>query len=80
MSKSHKGDADQAKGHLHIAATLTVNGIGVVALIGILLALMTGQDYHPLVILAACIYLLLRPLLYWFASRTKRTTDKNVPS
>ena len=66
--------------HLYFVAKLAINGLGVAAVIGILFALMTGQDYHSLVFLAACIFLLLRPLLSWIARRYKRDTGKDFPS
>lgn len=78
--KSNGGDAEERRGHLRFVATLAINGIGVAAVIGILYALITGQDYHPIIVLAACLFLLLRPLLYWTEGRTKKTADKNLPS
>ena len=66
------------RGRLHFVATLATNSIGVVAVLGILFALITGHDYHPFVVLAACIYLLLRPLLSWVAVRNKTNVRKNV--
>lgn len=59
------------RNHLHFVATLVINFVGVAAIHGILFALITGQDYHPFVVLAAWIYLFLRTLLFWIAGRDK---------
>lgn len=66
----------KAFGQFRFAAILAINSLGVVAIIGILFALLTGNDYHQLVVLAAFIYLLFRPLLFWMSGRTKKQTSQ----